>query len=77
MRISCQLKYICKFVDRLREIFDFPVPSNLRGRSFQKTLDCGSSVIVVISLLRSLMEDQVHHLNDTGVTAIAITNNRS
>ena len=38
---------------------------------------CGSSVIVVISLLRSLMEDQVHHLNDTGVTEIAITNNRS
>ena len=33
----------------------------------------GSSVIVVISPLRSLMEDQVRHLNDIGVPAIAIT----
>ena len=33
----------------------------------------GSSVIVVISRLRSLMEDRVRHLNDIGVPAIAIT----
>ena len=33
----------------------------------------GSSVIVVISPLRSLMEDQVRHLNDIGVPAIVIT----
>ena len=33
----------------------------------------GSSVIVVISPLRALMEDQVRHLNDIGIPAIAIT----
>ena len=33
----------------------------------------GSSVIVVISPLRALMEDQVHQLNDIGIPAIAIT----
>ena len=33
----------------------------------------GSSVIIVISPLRALMEDQVRHLNDIGIPAIAIT----
>ncbi|CAH3154046.1 unnamed protein product [Porites evermanni] len=33
----------------------------------------GSSLVVVISPLRSLMEDQVLFLNNTGVPAIAIT----
>ena len=33
----------------------------------------GSSVIVVISPLQALMEDQVRHLNDFGIPAIAIT----
>lgn len=33
----------------------------------------GSSVIVVISPLRSLMEDQVHYLNGICIPAIAIT----
>ena len=32
----------------------------------------GSSVIVVISPLQALMEDQVRHLNDFGIPAIAI-----
>ena len=32
----------------------------------------GSSVIVVISPLRALMEDQVRQLNDIGIPAIAI-----
>ena len=33
----------------------------------------GSSIIVVISPLRALMEDQVRLLNDIGIPAIAIT----
>ena len=33
----------------------------------------GSSVLVVISPLRSLMEDQIRHVNNMGVPAIAIT----
>ena len=33
----------------------------------------GSSVVVVISPLRSLMEDQIRYLNNMGVPAIAIT----
>ena len=33
----------------------------------------GSSVLVVISPLRSLMEDQIRYLNNMGVPAIAIT----
>lgn len=34
----------------------------------------GSSVVVVVSPLRSLMEDQVLYLNNMGIPAIAITN---
>ena len=34
----------------------------------------GSSIIVVISPLRSLMEDQVRYLTNLGIPAIAITN---
>ncbi|XP_068691120.1 ATP-dependent DNA helicase RecQ-like [Montipora foliosa] len=34
---------------------------------------CGSSVLVVISPLRSLMEDQIRRVNNMGVRAIAIT----
>jgi len=34
---------------------------------------CGSSVLVVILPLRLLMEDQIRHLNDTGVPVITIT----
>ena len=34
---------------------------------------CGSSVVVAISPLRSLMEDQIWHVNNMGVPAIAIT----
>ena len=37
----------------------------------------GSSVIVVISPLRTLMEDQVRQLNDIGIPAIAITDEDS
>ena len=33
----------------------------------------GSSVLVAISPLRSLMEDQIRHVNNMGVTATAIT----
>ena len=33
----------------------------------------GSSVLVAISPLRSLMEDQIRHVNNMGVPAIAIT----
>ena len=33
----------------------------------------GSSVLVVISPLRSLMEDQIRHVNNMGVPATAIT----
>ena len=33
----------------------------------------GSSVLVVISPLRSRMEDQIRHVNNMGVPAIAIT----
>lgn len=33
----------------------------------------GSSVLVVISPLRSLMENEIRHLNNMGVPAIAIT----
>ena len=33
----------------------------------------GSSVLVVISPLRSLMEDQIRHVNNMGLPAIAIT----
>ena len=34
---------------------------------------CGSSVVVVILPLQSLMEDQVKYLNNLGIPAIAIT----
>ena len=33
----------------------------------------GSSVLIVISPLRSLMEDQIRHVNNMGVPSIAIT----
>ena len=33
---------------------------------------CGSSVLVVISPLRSMMEDQIRHVNNMGVPAMAI-----
>ena len=43
------------------------MPSNRGGALFERPH--GSSVVMVISPLRLLMEDQVHHLNDTGVLA--------
>ena len=43
------------------------VANVLHGKS------CGSSLVVVISLLRSLMDDQVSYLCDLGVPAVTIT----